>query len=463
MGGIKQTYVCIEEEELNRLKYNEARLHAMKAVPREKINHIRQDVENQLREKLERVDRRHLELQQYVYDLNGTMRYLEIENQRKFSQQNEKIDLIRQEYFTLLRMERDEYLSLFEQMEQKFTVLIEETIRDRQMMEVSQENKIGSILKDQGRREKVKNFTAELAVLIRETVKIPHQQFAPGRFEKIKSQLQTAVEDINSGFFETALSTSRNAYWQLVELRSEVLQKEHELITLYSAINEVLAYLTEKAALNRKRTLDLGNSYENPEIEIDIDYWTNGEFSGYENEMKAFRNFLLKNEKQLSIEDLKDLIRKIEQAELRIAGIMERARENILSSQLRANIAQKTVQALKDQLFTVVDSTYENNDPRNSYYVKLKNRAGNEIVTIIKPVADQFGKNEITIHFYDNKLVNQNTFHDRLSEITSAFSRHGLEIGIPRPPDALNKPGFTAPENPGKGRMSVLDSTGKSG
>ena len=57
--------------------------------------------------------------------------------------------------------------------------------------------------------------------------------------------------------------------------------------------------------------------------------------------------------------------------ELKFNDIIESARENILSSQLRANIAQKTVHALKEQLFTVIDSAYEDNDPRNAYYVKL--------------------------------------------------------------------------------------------
>jgi hypothetical protein len=457
MCGIKQTYVCIEEEELIRLKYNEARLHAMNSAPREKINHIRHDIEEHLKEKLERINRRQTEYEQYVYDLNGTLRHFEIETQHRFSEQNRKLDLLRQEYFSLLRMERDEYLSIFETQEKKLKSLLEEAKLERQQVEISQQNKINSLLKENSLREKVKNFTEELAGLICETIKIPHQQFAPGKFDKIRDQLQTAGEDYNNGFFETALSTARSVYWQLVELRADVLQKEHELITLSSAVMEVLGYLIEKAALNRKRKLDFGQGNTGKEIEIDIDYWTQGQFSYYESEMKSYQRELLKDEKKISIEQLKDLIRQIEKSELQFSRIMESARENILASQLRANVAQKTAQALKEQLFSVEDSAYEGNDPRNSYFLKLKNRAGNEIVAVIKPVEGQFGKNEISLHFYDNKLPNQNAFHDRALEITTALGRQGLEVGSPQTVNTVPKPEFRDLEKVRKGRMSLLD------
>ncbi|MEZ4524904.1 MAG: hypothetical protein R2941_03175 [Desulfobacterales bacterium] len=66
--------------------------------------------------------------------------------------------------------------------------------------------------------------------------------------------------------------------------------------------------------------------------------------------------------------------------------IVEHARQNILASQLRSNIAELAAGAFQREGFAVEDAAYEGNDERNAYVVKMKNRAGSEVVTVISPV-----------------------------------------------------------------------------
>ncbi len=457
MSGVKQTFVCVEEDELERLKYNESRLLSLQSIIPEKLDNVRNQVDQDMQEKLRRIEKRQLEYQQYVYDLNGDLRYFEIENQRRFQEQNQKFHLLRSEYFELLRRQRDEYIDIFQEQDKKFTNLVEQEKNERKNLINGLQGQINSILDDNiKKQERVKIFTEELAKLIDETEKIPHKRFAPGKLEQIKRYNQDAINDVKSGFPETALSTARNAYWQLVDLRTLVLQKEQEYLTYYSAAIESTGCLIEKAIANRKRKIEVGKGDKKKEVELEVDYWTKGELSQFQKETEDIKSELLKNERTLSVEQVKEIIKNIEKKESEINSIVEKARENILSSQLRANIAKKAVLALKEQLFTVDSSAYAGDDPRNAFFVKVKNRAGSEIVTIISPVEGEFGKNELTIHSYDDKIVNQNALQDRAAEITGSLSKNGLEVGKLHTIDSVAKPEFRDIEKIRKQKSSLL-------
>ena len=47
--------------------------------------------------------------------------------------------------------------------------------------------------------------------------------------------------------------------------------------------------------------------------------------------------------------------------------------------------------------------TYEGSDERGSYFVKMENRNGDEVLTIIEPSPDDPTQNRLEINFYDRK------------------------------------------------------------
>lgn len=430
MSGVKQTFVCVEEDELERLKYNESRLLELQGEMPQRLSNVRSQVEREMREKFSRIEKRQIEYQQFLFDLNGELKYFELETQRKLQEQNKRLDLMRNEYFSLMHHQRNEYLSIFQKQEEKFQNMIEDEKSERKIMINNLQQQINSILFDKrNKEERVKNFIFELEKIVRENEKLPYERFTPGKFDHIGRQVNDSVNDFNTGFFETALSSARSAYWKLVDLRTEVLQKENEFLNLYLLAREFIDSLIEKTVMNRKRTLEFGKGEKRKQFDVEIDYWAKGDLNSFEQEVKDLKTYLVANEKKISIEGINDLIKKINDMENVLNKIIERARENILSSQLRVNVAQMAVKALKEQLFAVEDSAFENNDPRNAYFVKLKNRAGSEIVTIISPVEGGFGKNEITIHSFDGKPGNIETLNNRALEITSSLSRQRLEVG----------------------------------
>ena len=182
---------------------------------------------------------------------------------------------------------------------------------------------------------------------------------------------------------------------------------------------------------NRKYQIELGQESKKNNVELDVDFWSNGEFSEYEREIKKLENKLVKDKNTLSIKQVKEILDQIVVLKPKMDQIVDTASRNILSSQLRVNIAELVVESLESQGFVLDDSTYEGNDERSNYVVKVKNIAGSEVVTIISPVEEEFGKNSVSINSFDETFVDESTLRQRANDIVTILNEAGLQVGAP--------------------------------
>lgn len=309
---------------------------------------------------------------------------------------------------------------------------VENRIRQQEKETRDMRGQIDSIIAEaRQKKETARKFFVDLTKLLEETNSLPHSRFAPGKLDAVRRHVEDARRNYEGNMPEASLSTAQKAYWDIADLREEVLKKQREFILTYEAAIQEARLLLEEARANRKYQLEIGQGVDKEVLALEVDHWTYGELSAYEGEIKALEKELVKGENTLTTEQVKEILARIEAMKPGLKEIVERARQNILASQLRVNIAELVVEALKKQGFTMQDATYEGGDERNSYIAKVKNIAGSEVVTVISPVKGEAGKNVVSIHSYDETYVDDATLKQRANEIVSILNEEGLEADAP--------------------------------
>ncbi len=447
MSGEKRTYVSVEETELRRLREQESRLRTLDRDLPERLEAVRQQAEREMRNRMAPIEARQRQHENMVKGLKSELGGLEKETQQRLQHQHnefvgqlkkqqkethQRLERERTEVMGRLTKQRNEYLNLFEVQDRKFTSEIEEERRHRKRALDDLQGQINSITDDAVRKENIsRSFILDLTKIMHETDKLPHERFAPGRLNAIQRYVDDAERNLNSGHADAALSTAQSAYWDVADLRVEVFQKEQEFMLIYQAALQEARSLLEEARSNRKYQLEVGEGGERNAFELEVDHWTNGELSALEQELKSIEDQLIQGEPILTTEHVKETLSRIEALKPRTPEIVEHAKQNILASQLRFNIGELAAEALRGQGFAVEDAVYAGEDERNAYIVKVKNVAGSEVVTIISPVENAFGKNTISINSYDETYIDDVTLQQRAREVVGLLQKEGLQVGTP--------------------------------
>ena len=315
----------------------------------------------------------------------------------------------------------------------QITNLVEEERRHRVKAVNNLQQQIKQITADATRKQKIAtSFVADLTKILNETSKLPHERFAPGQLDLVQRPIRDARSSVDAGIPEAALSTAQDAYWQLADLRSLVLQKEAEFMMLHQAALEEVRTILEEARAHRHCEVNPEGAEAGDSLEFEVDYWTCGELTAFEKDFQEIERKLVSKEKFLSTEDLKKMLISMEEAEPKLIKIMKKARDGVIASHLRRNTAGMVVDALAPQGFDVEAGLYEGNDQRNAYVAKVKNRPGTEIITVISPVPDNSGRCRVSIHSYDETYVSEETLRDRAREVASLLEKEGLQVVPPK-------------------------------
>ncbi|MDD2900080.1 MAG: hypothetical protein PHI31_15360 [Desulfuromonadaceae bacterium] len=425
MSGHERTYVSVEEAELRRLREQESRLRTVNRDLPERLEAIRRQTDQEMRNRLAPIEKRQQEYEQSVQNLQSELGNLERETQRRIKQQDT-------EFTNKLQAQRVEYRSLINEQEQRNKARIESERRERQRAVNHLQSQISGIMADAKRKNSIaQSFVVDLTKIMQETERLPHHRFAPGAMDSISRKVNDAKWNLDAGMSEAALSTAQDVYWDIADLRDLVLEKEREFMLIHQAALQSARELLEEAIANRKYEMEVGEGENRNVYELEVNHWTEGELSEYENELQHFKQLLENGRDSLSIKEVNDILIKLDNMKPRAVEIVEHARQNIIASQVRCNIAELAVESLKVEGFDLVDSAYEGDDERNAFVVKLRNIAGSEVVTVITPVKGEYGKNEVSINSYDSTYVDDAVYRQRSHEIVSAFNENGLVAAKP--------------------------------
>ncbi len=455
MSGEKRRYIRVDEAELRRLREQESRLRSVQQDLPERLNAVARQTRQEMQQRLRSLEERersqaqqtrqlrshltniedniHQNLRQQRQDFRSALNEAQSRQQQLLDRQKHNLELAmhsgfeqqRQEYLRLTREHRQEYQQLLGQERQ-------ERAQGQQVLQQQIDQMVQDIYQDRADKKKLaEDFLADVQEIWSAIDRdYQHQRFAPGQLASLQRSLDMAKNNIAAGVNQAAIATSQKTYLDLVDLRLELERKEQEWLLIYNAALQDIRSLIAEVQANRECTIEIGSDEDAEAFKLEVDYWVNGSLSAYEQELAELETQLTAQESTLNTETLKELGAKIEALQPKLGEIVERAKLAILSSQLRAEIGDRVVEALGKLGYTLVDpavdSVYESEDPRQSYAVKVKNIAGDEVVTVISPDRD-FGVNEISINTFSPTLIDERATQENSQAIFELLDQEGVK------------------------------------
>jgi hypothetical protein len=183
------------------------------------------------------------------------------------------------------------------------------------------------------------------------------------------------------------------------------------------------------AERNRKSpAIDLqGNELD---ILIEVDHWSGGELSRLIEYTGDLLDQLETSNELLDFATLENLINEtIPELSCELEDIITRVRMDVISSQMRINIADLVIGALSEQGFVPESSGYSKADLRDSFYANVRNLEGSEIVIQVEPIEGIGNRNELHLHSLDHEGKTRHELRQRSKEITRSLQKYGLQVG----------------------------------
>ncbi|HAZ48844.1 MAG TPA: hypothetical protein DDW76_14770 [Cyanobacteria bacterium UBA11369] len=466
MSGEKRRYVSVDEQELRRLREQESRLRSVQNDLPQRLNAVREEARREFQQRLAPLEQRARQQEQQTQQLKSSLADLERDTQKRLQQQRQEFQTAvreseyrqqqalqretsrlesamqqgfqeqRQEYLRITAQQRQEYTSLIAQQDQKFTQLIAQERQARERgQQILQQQIDGVVANIEQERQRKAQLAEDLLSDVEEIWEqinrdYQHQRFAPGRLNDLHRGLEMARNNIQAGVTEAAIATSQQTYLDLADLRLELEQKEQEWLLLYNAALADLKSLIAEVQANRQCEIEVGQADEAEKFKLEVDYWVNGGLSEYEQQLDRLESQLKAGESTLTTEQVKELGEKITALQPTLGEIVEEAKLAILGSQLRVEIADRVVDVLSSLGYTLInsesDAVYEGDDQRNAYVVKVKNIAGDEVVTVISP-EKEFGTNSVSINTFSQTIIDETATKQNATAIFDTLENEGVQ------------------------------------
>jgi hypothetical protein len=458
VSGAKRVYASVEQSELNRLRNQESRIRSLDRDLEQRVKAVRREADQKMRKHLDLFEQRQHNYERMNQDLQSELNNLERNTRQRIAQNGQvfvnKLKEQKGEFKNLintqeqrfvkglnthkkdisnkLEKQKGEYTQLIREQGEYFSSNLKDERQARKHAIAQLQTHINSITLDADRKMDIaRSFVSDISKLIVELDQLPHQRFAPGEMNKINRHIEDARQSLGAGMPEASLSVSQRSYWEFADLRALVLEREQEFTLIYRAAIQQASELLEEVRSNRRYAFDNVNEPEMASYDFEVDHWSHGELSAFEVEISEQKQHLIDNEKKLRVEEVRSIFDLLESMEGRSCEIVEHAKQNIIASQLRVNIAELAVDSLHTEGFDLIDEAYLGNDERNAFIAKVRNRAGSEVVTIIAPVEGDYGKNEITIHSHDKTFIDEGVTLQRTQEIADVLKSQGLLTQAP--------------------------------
>ena len=291
------------------------------------------------------------------------------------------------------------------------------------------ENLIESIeAKESNKKNQALSWLSEAENALSAIDSFRHEKFAPIEYAKLQQKYELSQLNIDNEVYESSISGSQALWQEACELKTRLEQLENEWNDYFESAVDSNAKLI--ATCDAQTTLKLAFDIEDgsEELEVDIDYWCNGHLTQLK-KIALKHQESLKNSEQMDISDFKKLIQDSQELKAEAESLTQKAKEAIILSQLRSDMASDIVDSLDSSGFNLEDSCFEGEDERASIHLKMTNISGDEVVTIITPVDNR--ENRLDIHFFD-KDSDEAFKQTRLKNMMQRLSENGVECQTPQ-------------------------------
>jgi hypothetical protein len=330
------------------------------------------------------------------------IKQIEEDNEKRLQQQgkefNDKIGKLADWTNEELRKQRQEYREIAAQLENEIVSIQGniETLRD------DVDNLINA---EEARRLRAQERLKDLEILaqdIRENY--PHERFTPGEYNGIVKTLNDAREALNSSNTQEASVYIREGLEKLTKLRENILKGQMKYDITY---NETMRSLTELLERIKDKDVPLNeegaNRIRTKELKK-IDFWTDEKYSELEKKLDRVKALLEQNKDTMTIAEIQGEYKRVGELEAELNRILNTARNRLLASMQREDIAEKIAQELADPNgFYTVDNGFESGDPKASYVISTRlneSPQSPEIIVVLEPkeISDSGFQNVLVIN-----------------------------------------------------------------
>ena len=424
MSGIKDVPVKIMKSEWDRMVNNARCVEETNA----QLMKRQKKAENAINAANERAANLERTLNQEINGLNEEMRQMAREQNRRFSEQanefNSKIQKQAADFNGKLENQKRELQSSINEVSQQAE-------KNRQVLQ-NQINVISSKIeaKEKNAKKLAEFWISQTQAYINDIKQYRHEMFTPGQLERLEGKLKQMLSDINNGMYEAAISTARGLFNDAVDLKEAVLNAETEWLYYHGLFQKVLA--DTEANLDYRKSMQFTFATEdgNETVDANINYWTENALDLIEEKFAQIKQKASKPN-EISIDKLKEMTEALGHINDEMEITEAKAKEALISSQFRAEIASKLVEVLKKQCWECKedDIAYEGGDYNEKVHVKLSDIKGNEIVAVITPDGNMANNVELNFFNIDNDEGFRQT---QLESLQKSLKEGGdLEIGAP--------------------------------
>lgn len=433
-GSQKESTMSAELQALNREVRERERLQ------NEKIAGIREQHEARVRDMNARFKKE-------TDGIRGDLRVLQDENQRNRkeiqrtqAEMRSRLDEIRQETERKLREQRDELHRTIDTVSTRLEGKI-----------LSVDGKVQTLMnqlsaKESSARELAQYWVQEAERLMRSLKEIYRSSlFNEKRVRRLEQDLRDAARDIETGHYDSAIKTGRDAFRDGMEMKEDLAVAELEWNYAYNSLRNRESRLLEDLDSARHRIYSVDTEEGTITYSNGIDYWTNGQLSVTEERVQKLRE-RMGDLQDASAEELGEYEREIISLTEELALVENASHTNVAMSLSRYRTAVKIGEILGKEFHMLdVDGDFYGEENRDEYHaVYVNSVTGDSVVAVITPVPDESGviSNHIELiagNGMDNDLRNRHMIHRKVTEklresgireidLERCADRHGADV-----------------------------------
>lgn len=327
------------------------------------------------------------------------------------------------------------FLEMNNSFNEKLQNLRRETKQEVANVERRLQNQINELAHRQIEKEKrqaeiAKSWIDSCAIILDSIKQTKHEQFRPGLLKgRLSNDYNRLVNFYNQGIYESTISSAVALFDELSNIYSEIREAEQRFeYELYLFENEI-ANTISKFRENENINFTIETNFGAESAVLDTNYWTFGEYNKLKGEMRNIIA-LLDQVDELPFHELSKQRSKLVGLQGKMDELLHKAKERLVASEFRVDLAQAADIALQDLGFSVSvqGGTFFNNDRRQNYHVRFDSSDGNSVVLIIKPNDENLSVADIELAFFDetNDAV---AFATYANIIVEKLVEAGLPVG----------------------------------
>ena len=401
------------------------------------INGLQDDIRSMANEQnrrfMEQANEYNRRLQSQIVDNNRRLQEQNLDTDRKLRNReadfNGKLENQRRE----LQSSINEVSQRAEKFKQELISSISDVKQQTERNRLELQNQINGInarieARDSNAKRLAELWISQTQAYISDIEQYRHDMFKPGDLDRLKGRLGQMLSDMENRVYEAAISTARERFYDAVKLKEDVLNAETEWLYYQGLFLQTLA--DTEANLNYCENLQFTFEMEHgmETVDAEVNYWTNGILDEITNSITEVKQ-QTEHIHLIQTQQLIDFIDTLNRQNILMEEASAEAKEVIILSQNRKELANKLADALEDIEWECERITYEGEEKGQPVHAKFSDGMGNEIVAIISPIINtQNMDNKLTLDFFDERNYDEGKRQTWIASIQNSLRKEGLEI-----------------------------------